>query len=113
MMKNNLAELQEKFKAYSAKNFPNATDQDSLHSTGNGPYDPDMDARVAKLEAIAENTKDSLKDLRTDLRDLRSEIKDLRKDGLSAVKWLLGLGATATVAVGGIALRILMTMPNH
>ena len=73
----------------------------------------DMEARVAKLEALAENTKDSLKDLRSDLRDLRSDIKDLRKDGLSAVKWLLGLGATATIAIGGLVLRILMTMPNH
>lgn len=77
---------------------------------GEPPHDPGMEARVAVLEQIAKTTSETLKEIRDDLRSmradqradmaaLRTEIAGLRRDGTSAAKWLLGLGATGFIGM--------------
>lgn len=91
-----------------------------LEKKGGGPHDPSMEARIAVLEQIARSTEATLKEIRDDLRGmrsdqktdtgaLRSEIGGLRTDigslrdkGISAVKWLLGLGFAGFAAVFGV-----------
>lgn len=83
-----------------------------------------MEARLAVLEQIARSTDAVLKEIRDDIRGMRvdqradtsllrselkaeavslqSDISALRKDGISAVTWLLGLGASGFIAVFGV-----------
>ena len=55
----------------------------------------DIPARVAVLEEIARQTRETMADLRTDLRqsfaDLRAEIRDLRSESRSDYRWQMGL----------------------
>ncbi len=73
-----------------------------------GPDDPGVEARVAVLEQIAKDTRDSIADMRTEMRqgfagmrtemrDIRTEMVDLRRDARSDYRWLLGL------MIGGLA----------
>lgn len=74
----------------------------------------DMNARIAVLEQISKNTQDILKEMKEDIRSVRSDVfslkdstlnefKDARKEGLSAVKWLVGLITTAALGLAALA----------
>jgi len=72
-----------------------------------------MEARIAKLEAIAENTvkaldgirsdaKEFRTDMRSDMKDLRADARDLRSDSNSNFKWIVGIQVTTLIPILGI-----------
>jgi hypothetical protein len=82
-----------------------ATDA-ALKSGGDGPHDPEMEARVAVLEQIAKDTREALTGIRSDLRSelsgVRGEMRDLRNDQRSDFRTLLGF----LIGVGGLVLSL-------
>ena len=79
---------------------------------GGGPHDPGMEARIAVLEQIAKDTRDSIADLRGirgDIQGFRKEvadeIRDLRRDARSDYRWLLGIMLGGFAALLGVMAR--------
>ena len=75
-----------------------------LHSGGEPPYDEGMEARIAKLEDSATETRDRLVRIETrldntatkaDVAELRAEISDTKAD---LVKWIVGTAIGLGVA---------------
>ena len=66
-----------------------------LAGGGGPPHDPDMEARVAVLEQLAKDTKDTLANLRTDFRaditSLTTEMRGIRSEQRADYRWLLGI----------------------
>lgn len=56
--------------------FPGKPQSDrGIASGGSGPHDPNMEARLAVLEQIAEQTRETLVGIRADLAGIRSDLK--------------------------------------
>ncbi len=71
-----------------------ATD-DTAGGSGQPPTGDDMEARVAKLEAIAEHVQRDLQDLKSDVRSVRTDIVSVR-----TTDFRLLFGAIVFVALG-------------
>lgn len=80
---------------------PDPEPSGDLAGGGGPPHDPGVEARVAVLEQIAKDTRDTLASLRTDFRadiaSLTTEMRALRTDQRNDYRWLLSL----MIGVGG------------
>lgn len=82
----------------------------SLQQRAGGGHDGGMppdgtDAKLARLEADAANTKTILGELRTDFRERTKDLRDDLRDMAKKVDnhFLVGIGALATVGLGLLA----------
>ena len=83
---------------------PKYAPKERLASGGQPPHDEGMEARVARLEAIAEHVKTDIGDLRADMRGLRTEVHDFRKETHADTRWMLAaLGAGFLILLGAMA----------
>ncbi|MCP1243014.1 hypothetical protein [Acetobacter lambici] len=71
----------------------------------NGGMD-DLKERVAVLEQIAKDTKESLKDIKSDVSGIRADMK-------SDFRWILGIGIAAFGSLAGLILKVLASLPAH
>ena len=68
-----------------------ASNDSELRGGGEPPYDPRMEARVAKLEAAMEYVQRDLGEIKTDIREIKKDAK---------VDFRLLFGAVIAVALG-------------
>jgi hypothetical protein len=78
---------------------------------GGGPHDGDMEARIAKLEAIAEKTSERLGTLESDVAVIKTTMatkSDLTQGFADTVKWMVGTAigiGVAAITVGTFVLN--------
>lgn len=68
------------FERFTAQSATGASNKAGLASSGGGPHDPGMEARVAKLEAAVEHIQRDLADVKADLRAFKGEVGAFRTD---------------------------------
>ncbi|WP_157137670.1 hypothetical protein [Solidesulfovibrio carbinoliphilus] len=64
-----------------------------------------MEARITRLETLAEVTEKALTDIRGDLLEIRQDTKEIRKDLGNAKIWALILFGAGWVSLVGIVAR--------
>jgi hypothetical protein len=62
-----------------------------LATSGGGPHDPGMEARVAKLEAHIEH-------IQSDINEIKSDVREIKRDARTDFRLLFG--AVIVVALG-------------
>jgi len=62
---------------------------------GNPPYDGDMEARVAKLEAVVDYVQRDIKELKEEVRAVRTDVT-----GIRTTDFRITFGAIIAVALG-------------
>ncbi len=93
---------------------PDGRGGSSLPPGGEPPYDPAMEARVAVLEQIAKDTRDTLVRIEGDTKDMFARFERDTKDFLGQIdrrldrlethqrsdfRWLLGMGFAAAGSI--------------
>lgn len=65
---------------------------------------PNLESRVARLEATTESILRELLEMRADIRELRAEMRQMRADLETTFRWLLKLMIYGFVTLAGIML---------
>lgn len=101
------------------------TRRSTVEKGGGGGDNSDMEPRIAILEQIAKDTKDTLKEIKEDLRAMRVEIKDdlqamrgdiktettaLRNTQERDFRLTMGVIVTLAIGLGGLMLGLLGLM---
>jgi len=75
---------------------------DALDNGDDGGNFGGMEARIVRLETLAEVTEKTLADIKGDVREIRKDTKDIRKELSAAKVWALILLGTGWISLVGV-----------